>query len=541
MLLLAADVEPGVAQLLGLRYEDASAQAGTAYEYRLIALTGSSERPVASVTVIAGGYRPAAAPESLTAVAGRAGAALRWRPEPRFSAYHVYRGSRRDGADARRINDAPVVVFIRDQGVALEAATTFFRDSIGTRRDTLRYWVEGIDAFGRPSQRSAAAAFVAPAALTLAAPGPVRASVAGDTVAVSWQPSPDSNVAAYQVWRADADTGPFVKLGAPVRGLAQADPGRPARRLIWYRVTAVDRAGHESDPSPVALAEVRDLTPPAAPESLVARADTGRFSLRWRRVDAADLRGYRVYRASTADGTFGMLSATPRRDPVFTDTIRRRADHPFYYRVTAVDSAFNESPPSAVLAVRPPDVTPPSAPRIASVRPLDRALAIVRLPNPEPDVVRYRLRYRAAGETAWREADATDTLRGLVAGRRHEVTLIAIDDAGNRSQPSPVVVGTPADRQAPDRPDVRRAQFEPRERGVVVEWRSNGATRVLVLRREQHQAFRPVGESAGGVTRFVDRGVRAGRQYEYVVRARDGFGNESESRARRVEVPVAGS
>jgi fibronectin type 3 domain-containing protein len=338
-----------------------------------------------------------------------------------------------------------------------------------------------------------------------------------------------------------------VKVGAALRAPTRElrDAGRPAGRVGWYRVTALDRAGRESDPSPVALAEIPDLTPPPAPDSVTTSADTGRLSLRWRPVAAPDLRGYRVYRASTADGTFGLLSPTPSRVAAFRDTIPRRADHAFYYRITAVDSAFNESAPSAVVAVRPPDVTPPSAPRIGQVRSGDGALVVTWLANPEPDVAVYRVRFRIKGEVAWRDGRPLpgtrlrDTIPGLAPGRLHEVTLVATDDAGNPSPPAPVVAGTPVRRRPPAQPDLRRVMFETHERGVVVAWTGavDAVVELLVLRREAGQALRPVGAVRAGTTRFVDRTVRAGRRYEYVVQARDAFGNQADSRVREVSVP----
>ena len=548
MLLLAADLEPGVAQVLGLRYDDAAATPGSTYEYRLLALTESGERVVAtSGAVVAGGYRPAPAPESLTAAAGTRGVALRWTQSPRFSAYHVYRGARRDGGDARRINDAPVVVFTRD-GSPLEVSTSFYTDTTAALDETVFYWVAGSDAFGRISGRSLPAAFVARPVIMVAPPMGIQSRVQGDTVIVTWRTPADSAVTSFQVWRAARDTGPFVKVGQPLRAPAQElrDAGRPARRLWWYRVTALDRAGRESGPSVVALAEVPDLTPPAVPESLSAVADTGKLSLRWRRSSASDLRGYRVYRSNAAGGTFGLLSLQPQRAPAFTDAVPVRADHPFYYRVTAVDSAFNESAPSAVVAVRPPDVTPPSAPRIAMVRPLDGALAIAWLPNPEADVVAYRVRVRVRGDAAWQEQSMAtpagtlaDTIPGLAPGRAHEVTLVAVDDAGNRSVAAPVVLGTPVRRRAPDAPELRRVAYERSAGGAVVEWTraGAGASRVLVLRREGAGPWRPVAELAPTAARFVDRTTRAGRRYEYRLQVRDAFGNASESKPRRVTLP----
>ena len=552
MLLLSADLEPGVAHVLGLRYDDATAASGSAYEYRLIELTASGERVAAATgAVTAGAYRAAPGPDALVAGSSTRGASLRWAAAPRFSGYHVYRGSRRSIAVAQRVNDAPIIVFTRDEGVGMDASPSFFTDS-APPADSVFYWVRGIDAFGRLSEPSAPVPFVHRAPVAIDAPVVLQSRVAGDTVVVSWQPPASSRATRYQLWRAETDTGPYVRVGQHVRAPAreQRDPGRPARRVTWYRVSALDDAGHESERSAATLAEVPDRDPPAAPDSLVAVVDTGRISLRWRRVAATDLRGYRVYRSSEATGTFALLTVAPTMANAFVDSVPRRADHPFYYRVTAVDSAFNEGRPSAVLVARPPDATPPSAPHISRVRKLEGAIVVSWSPNPEPDVSEYRPRVRARGETAWRaipgripSAQLSDTITGLTSGRSYEITVFAVDDAGNVSAPASLVVATPARPRSLERPDLRNAAFDSRRHEVILTWTASATVReVLIFRRaEGDRSPRLLGSAAAGVTRFSDPGVRSGQEYEYTIRARDAFGNEAESRTRRVRVPGAGS
>jgi len=444
MLLLSADLEPGVARVLGLRLDDGDAANGSAYEYRLVELAESGERVAAtSAAVIAGGYRAPAGPTGLAAASATRGASLHWITQPRYSGYHVYRGRRRDGSDARRINESPVIVFTTDDGAAREASATFFTDTLPAA-DSAYYRVRGIDMFGRVSEASDPAPFTWRPPVVVEAPLLPQSRIAGDTVVVWWQTSPDSRATRYQLWRSDNSSGAFERVGAPVRApqREQRDAGRPVRRVTWYRVTALDDVGRESEPSALVVAEVPDHDPPAAPQAVTAAADTGRITLTWARVPAPDLRGYRLYRASTEQGTFVLLSPAPQRDTRFVDAIATRADHPFYYRVVAVDSAFNESAPSAVVVVRPPDATPPSAPRIAATRKLTNAVAIDWLPNPEPDVVSYRVRLRARGESVWRTltpvpaTQRSDTIPNVTPGLSYEVSVIALDDAGNISAPS---------------------------------------------------------------------------------------------------------
>jgi len=108
----------------------------------------------------------------------------------------------------------------------------------------------------------------------------------------------------------------------------------------------------ESSDSSSAIVTPRDIFPPAAPQGLVAAALPGmapgslEVDLSWSINLETDLAGYRVYR-SEQQGTRGQL-LTP--DLLLTPSYRDTsvlAGHHYWYSVTAVDRAGNESQPSA--------------------------------------------------------------------------------------------------------------------------------------------------------------------------------------------------
>jgi hypothetical protein len=116
-----------------------------------------------------------------------------------------------------------------------------------------------------------------------------------------------------------------------------------------------------SDSQPVTVTP-RDTFPPAAPQGLVAALLPGSapgtvlVDLSWSISLETDLAGYRVYR-SEQEGTRGQL-LTP--DLLPTPAVRDTSvgsGHRYWYTVTAVDRAGNESAPDAPVVV---DVTPPS-------------------------------------------------------------------------------------------------------------------------------------------------------------------------------------
>jgi hypothetical protein len=118
----------------------------------------------------------------------------------------------------------------------------------------------------------------------------------------------------------------------------------------------------ESADSAPAIVTPRDVFPPAPPQAPVAAVLPGAtpsslvVDLSWSISPEPDLAGYRVYR-SEAEGTRGDL-LTP--DLLPTPTLRDTSvqpGHRYWYTITAVDRAGNESQPSVQISV---DVAQPS-------------------------------------------------------------------------------------------------------------------------------------------------------------------------------------
>ncbi|HXV60294.1 MAG TPA: hypothetical protein VEK15_06335 [Vicinamibacteria bacterium] len=106
-------------------------------------------------------------------------------------------------------------------------------------------------------------------------------------------------------------------------------------------------------PSPESCLVPEDLFAPEAPADVVAVVSTEGILLTWRIVDARDLAGYKVYRASSPDGPFELVGEAVMGS--FSDTEAERGGT-FYYAVTAVDDApaANESPRSPLAEVTRP-------------------------------------------------------------------------------------------------------------------------------------------------------------------------------------------
>jgi fibronectin type 3 domain-containing protein len=110
----------------------------------------------------------------------------------------------------------------------------------------------------------------------------------------------------------------------------------------------------ESDDSEPAVVTPRDTFPPAAPQNVVAAVTTPpgeapSVDLSWSVNLENDLAGYRVYRSDTQDARGQLLTTDLLPAPAYRD-MSVQQEHRYWYSVTAVDRAGNESVPTAVTA-----------------------------------------------------------------------------------------------------------------------------------------------------------------------------------------------
>jgi fibronectin type 3 domain-containing protein len=107
----------------------------------------------------------------------------------------------------------------------------------------------------------------------------------------------------------------------------------------------------ESASSPEACLEVKDAFPPAPPTGLSALLQDAEVELSWSPSADADLKSYRLYRA-TGGGAPQRVAEVEAGKTSVRDTPAAGAVH--VYTLTTVDQHGNESAPSAPAEVRKP-------------------------------------------------------------------------------------------------------------------------------------------------------------------------------------------
>ncbi len=226
----------------------------------------------------------------------------------------------------------------------------------------------------RASQRVASAdsnfvtarIFAAPAA-----PRDVRATVTETAIQISWTPPDGAPPASYRVYRAEVEpaatgSAPDIsKLESPAELIGPAvgaefnDSHFDFGQTYLYTVRAISQVGAdaiESEDSAFVVVDARDTFPPAPPTGLVAilmpvtnQAGAG-VELSWAISPEADVAGYHVYRSEQSDTPGERVNREILPSPAFRD-ISMVAGKTYYYRVSAIDRAGNESAPSAVIQI----------------------------------------------------------------------------------------------------------------------------------------------------------------------------------------------
>jgi hypothetical protein len=147
---------------------------------------------------------------------------------------------------------------------------------------------------------------------------------------------------------------PLAQLGdseAPDFRDSQFEFGKVYVYMVRSAIT-VDGHMLESDDSDRTVVVAKDIFPPSVPQGLVAAVISASASsplevdLSWAINSETDLAGYRVYRSERQEDKGELVTPELLLSPAYRDT-SVQPNRQYWYRVTSVDRAGNESVPSA--------------------------------------------------------------------------------------------------------------------------------------------------------------------------------------------------
>ncbi|MGW0825493.1 PA14 domain-containing protein [Streptomyces sp. NPDC002845] len=216
---------------------------------------------------------------------------------------------------------------------------------------------------------------------------PTGASASYDTATgkaeLTWSRNKEMDLAGYRVYRRLNGTSNWTRLGSTTTTTYTNTP--PATgETYYYEIRAYDKAGNESTGTRDKPVTTVDRTAPAVPAGLSTDSEPEGLWVGWSGVEGAS--SYRVYRAASADGAYAEVGSTTDVSYVDTSAAERAT---YYYRVTALDAAGNESARSVAVSGMRRDLTPPSAVTGLTVAPTEYGFELDWDANPAPDLFRY--------------------------------------------------------------------------------------------------------------------------------------------------------
>lgn len=153
-------------------------------------------------------------------------------------------------------------------------------------------------------------------------------------------------LSGYNIYRVPP-AGETVVLETPLNGVPVSETtwrDVPPYGTHGYRVTAVTimtPQRSESDPATAGSIEFRDLIAPPPATNVVTLTEDDAIRILWDPVEAADLKGYMVWRESPPRGRVS-LTSEPIIETSFRDT-KLEPGVTYIYQVMSVDNEGNES------------------------------------------------------------------------------------------------------------------------------------------------------------------------------------------------------
>ncbi|MEM6645644.1 MAG: fibronectin type III domain-containing protein [Bacteroidota bacterium] len=324
-----------VEDVLGTVYRDTEVQGTGVYYYTVTVVDGAGNESKRSNAAVVQRFDQTAPPAPTQLVARSDGRAvgLSWMGtlSEDFLTYAVLRKRPADPAFSRINVDALRANRYRDAGL----------DGSGLAEgQRYRYAVVAIDSTRNISDSTFADVTI-PRLVALPAPSTVQVTNdAGQRLVVRWSSVPEVGLEGYVVYR-DADD-----LSTTLDTLSQQQTqftDRDVRPGVTYRYRIASLAdGVVSVPTASAPTLMRDRSPPGTVRNVRATEAT----LRWEPVRAADLAGYRLYRADIATGVYALVA-----DELVAG-VEAAAPQAGWYQICAVDTSGNESRPSKAVRVR---------------------------------------------------------------------------------------------------------------------------------------------------------------------------------------------
>jgi len=446
--LYTADQDFEVAAMAGLGFRDKTAAPNEKYVYRVISNVPENINPIQYGGVFIGyqDYEPLPKPIDLVSTFNDAATSLSWNFKIHrnlFTSYNIERAQ--EGEPFKRINKRPYTLL--NQAADERSGRIYYMDSIANNKG-YKYRVQGISVFGETSPYSEEAGGTGRAALGFTPFLTVKEFIDVNTVKLTWEFPEEANgeLSSFNLNRSNG-------LGETQEVLIKDIP--PTARSVQYNkllpsnyftISAVGKYGSQKKSFPMLVQPV-DSIPPSRPVGLTGKIDsTGVVRINWEANTDADIFGYRIFRGNLENEEFSQITANPIATTAYRDTVSiKNLNNTVFYKIAAIDYRYNQSDFSEPLALKKPDIIPPTSPvfkkfsvddgdiDLTWAKSSSKDAVTTQLYRKENDSVDWLLIYEGKNDVErYTDKDGTE-------GNLYSYTLVAIDESALESEPSPSV------------------------------------------------------------------------------------------------------
>ncbi|WP_421875091.1 fibronectin type III domain-containing protein [Marinoscillum sp.] len=444
-LLLKSFESNQLANFLGIFYNDTGVRYGTSYQYRVGVIRGADETYLTpSRSIESADYGPLAPIEGIEVFQEKKTIVLNWEQnEQSFYAVNIYAVA--GTGDTLFLNKEPVILsMVPDSTGNYDYPDPMFKASGFEELETYSFYLKGVDYFGELTEPSKSVSIQFDDTTPPPLPSNVRGRADSLRVRLIWNQEMVPDFKGFNIFRSTKSTGPFEKVNSNILA-AETREFREKLEIpgpYYYAVEAVDHSNNQIRSVP-AFVEAQDVFPPAKPQGLTIKADTGKMVLTWKMNQEKDLLGYYIYRTVDSDNrkNYVLMNGDPIDTNAYIQVLPKVVKNDFFYYVVAVDTSFNRSPDSDFATAVLPDVTPPEQPFIESVDYTEEGIQLTWTGNVETDLAGYHiLRSDSTGGRGQQvNVDALPIFstryldRSASPNQEYFYSVVAFDKAGNIS------------------------------------------------------------------------------------------------------------
>jgi len=532
--LYAADNSFPAAKMAGWGWEDNTARASEKYLYRIYSLAPQHKLKIDTGGVYIGmnDYEQLPKPGDVGAVFGDKSVMLSWEHEA-YKAYYnswIVEKSVDKGLNYKRATDLPVTNINEKDNKP--SPRIYYMDSLPDNETTVLYRVRGISPFGEVGPPSEPASGKGKHLLKYV-PNIRSNSIDEKGVAtITWEFDEAGNkfIKGFRLNQAPTASGPYKvvldNIAPENRSLVFAN----LSATNYFTLSAVAKDGATTTSFPVLVQPV-DSIPPAAPTGLSAMIDSnGIVTLKWDKNKESDLLGYAIFRGNNPGEEMSALTDSVYRNNMYRDSVVVKSlNKKVYYAVKALDHRYNQSPFSAILEAKKPDIVPPAAPIFTGYSVKNDTVYLAWARSADEDVADHLL-YRKAGldkSTKW-DLISHVTAKGvygysdadIIGGTTYSYVITAKDSSGLESVPvQPVTVKVPVTPSA-SRIKGFNAYADRDQRNIRISW---GAVNPKAIEYQLYKAEKDQPVSLwkvvnGDAKSIIDEQVKINTIYKYGIR-----------------------